>query len=159
MKPDPRTIFVLLAIVVAVAATEAPAKELYRWTDENGVVHFSDKKPPGNQAYQSQVVTDEAPVPAEADSPAVAEGEAEAEALHNVAQQRREEIARKKQEARQEQAERSTQCAAWQAEVDRLEPSRRVYYTNEAGETERMDDVQRVETVARLKEQIAANCR
>jgi len=154
MKPDPRTIFVLLAIVVAVAATEAHAKELYRWTDENGVVHFSDKKPPGNQAYQSQTVADEpvAPPAATAATPPDAE-------QPSVAQQRREEIASKKQEARQAQAERSAQCAAWQAEVDRLEPSRRVYYTNEAGETERMDDVQRVETVARLKEQIAANCR
>ena len=159
MKPEPRTIFALLAIVVAVAASEAPAKELYRWTDENGVVHFSDKKPPGNQAYEAQVVADEAPVPVQADASPATEAEAEAEALHNVAQQRREEIAQRKQEARQQEAERSAQCAAWQAEVDRLEPSRRVYYTNEAGETERMDDVQRVETVARLKEQIAAHCR
>lgn len=157
MKTDPRSIFALLALVVAVAATESPAKELYRWTDENGVVHFSDKKPPGNQAYQAQTVADEPPAePAAAVAPP---GEAQpGDAQPSVAQQRREEIHRKKQEAREEQAERSTRCAAWQAEVDRLEPSRRVYFTNEAGETERMDDVERVERVARLKEQIAADC-
>lgn len=155
MKTDPRSIFALLALVVAVAATEAPAKELYRWTDENGVVHYSDKKPPGNQAYQAQTVADE-PVAAPAAAPP-AEAQP-GEAQPSVAQQRREEIHRKKQEAREEQAERSARCAAWQAEVDRLEPSRRVYFTNEAGETERMDDVERVERVASLKEQIAADC-
>ncbi len=159
MNIDRRPILSLLAVVAAITAAELPAKELYRWTDENGVVHFSDKKPAGGQDFESQTVADDAPVPAQSESPAAANAEVEAEALHNVAQQRREEIARNKKEARQQQAEREAQCAAWQAEVDRLEPSRRVFYTNEAGETERMDDVQRVETVARLKEQIAAHCR
>ena len=53
---------------------------------------------------------------------------------------------------------KSAQCAAWQAEVDRLEPNRRVFFTNEQGETERMDDVERTNKVAELKSQIARNC-
>ena len=43
--------------------------------------------------------------------------------------------------------------------MDRLEPNRRVFFTNEQGETERMDDVARTNRVAELKAQIAKNCR
>jgi hypothetical protein len=51
------------------------------------------------------------------------------------------------------------ECTAWQAEVDRLEPNRRVFYTNDEGETVRMDDVERTNRVANLKSQIAKNCK
>ena len=77
----------------------------------------------------------------------------------SAADLRREEIAQNKQQSRETQAINQAQCAAWQAEVDRLEPNRRVFYTNDKGETERMDDVERVNKVADLKGKIAANCR
>ena len=77
----------------------------------------------------------------------------------SAAQQRREEIARNTEAAKAKQAARAAECAAWQTEVDRLEPNRRVFYTNEQGETERMDDVARTNRVAELKAQIARNCR
>ena len=50
------------------------------------------------------------------------------------------------------------QCAAWQADVDRLEPHRRQFYTDESGETVRMDDEERVKLVAELKQKFADNC-
>jgi hypothetical protein len=143
---------ILLLLCIVAGSTGLQAKELYRWTDENGVVHYSDQKPPSGQAFQTERIAD---TPA---APPPAAAEAAEEAQPSVAQQRREEIAQKKREAREEQAERDERCAAWQAEVDRLEPNRRVFYTNEQGETERMDDVERVERVADLKRQIAANC-
>ena len=37
-------------------------------------------------------------------------------------------------------------------------PTGAVFYTNEQGETERMDDVDRTDKVAQLKNQIAKNC-
>jgi hypothetical protein len=77
----------------------------------------------------------------------------------SIAQQRRDEIAQKSQQAQVNQAVYSAQCSSWQAEVDRLEPNRRVFFTNEEGETERMDDVERTDRVAQLKNQIAKNCR
>lgn len=143
----------LLGLALAAGASTAIAKEMYRWTDENGTVHFTDQKPSGVQNFQTVVVPDAAPaatpaapaVPAEPQQP-------------SVAQQRREEIARSKREAREAGAQRDAQCAAWRAEVERLEPNRRVFFTNEQGETERMDDVERVNRVAELKARIAADC-
>ena len=123
--------------------------KIYQWTDENGVVHFSDSKPDSQNAEERTLT---APPPA-----AGAARPADSDP-GSLAQQRREEIARKKQETRAEQAANEARCAEWQAEVDRLEPNRRVFFTNEDGETERMDDVERSDRVAELKDQIARHC-
>jgi hypothetical protein len=42
--------------------------------------------------------------------------------------------------------------------LETIEPSRRVFFTNEQGETERLDDEQRVAMVERAKALIAENC-
>lgn len=135
-----------IGLPVAVMATE-----VYTWTDENGVVHFSDKEPVGQDA-RVEDLPDEAP-------PASPNPYAESQSGSSAAQQRREEIDRKARESQAQQAQNEQNCRAWQAEVDRLEPNRRVFYTNEQGETERMDDVVRTDRVAELKSLIAQNCR
>ena len=145
------TVLVLAVCIMAVAGLQA--KEMYRWTDENGVGHFSDHKPVGQHDYETSHLSDSAPAPA-AQPPATAPTADEP----SYAEQRREEIAQKKREAREAGAQREAECAAWRAEVDRLEPNRRVFFTNEAGETERMDDVGGVNRVAELKQQSARYC-
>jgi hypothetical protein len=77
----------------------------------------------------------------------------------SVADQRREEISRKNAEARANKAMKTAQCSAWEAELAQLEPNRRVFFTNDEGETERMDDVERTDRVAELKNQVAQNCK
>ena len=136
------------AIGLPVAAV---ATEVYTWTDENGVVHFSDREPMGQDA-QVENLPDQAPAQA-------ANPYADTQAGSSAAQQRREDIERKARESQAQQAQNEQNCSAWQAEVDRLEPNRRVFYTNEQGETERMDDVARTDRVAELKSLIAQNCR
>ena len=142
-----------LAICLALLAPiPAQSQTMYSWTDENGVVHFSDTKPAG-QAVEEQAI------PAGPQTHGVGSGTPpEESAGSSVAQQRREEIAHNNDEARANQAMNSAQCASWQSEVDRLEPHRRVFFTNDKGEVERMDDVERANRVAELKQQIAANC-
>ena len=137
-------------LTVAVTAM-AQDQKMYSWTDENGVVHFSDSQPQGQQVSEQTIPND--PQPA-ADNPYQ-----QIENQPSIAQQRRDEIAQKNQQAQANQAVNSAQCSSWQAEVDRLEPNRRVFYTNEQGETERMDDIERTDKVSQLKNQIAKNCR
>jgi len=141
-------------LCIAIASTSvvcAQEKQMYKWTDENGVVHFSEMAPEGMDVQPQGLPGDTAP--------AAASPYPEAGAGPSAAQQRREEIARHSEQARVERANLERQCAAWQAEVERLEPSRNVYQTNARGETERMDDVVRTNRVAELKGQIAKNCR
>jgi hypothetical protein len=147
----PAMIFV--AVAALGIAVSAHAEKMYQWTDENGVVHFSDKKPQGQDFKTVDVPTAPttgtvSPIPPGTD-----------QAAPSAAQQRRDEIAQSRQQSREKQAANEAQCAAWQAEVDRLEPHRRVFFTNEEGETERMDDVERTNTVAELKKKIAENCK
>jgi hypothetical protein len=140
----------LLLIITCALAAPATGGEMYRWTDENGVVHFSET-PPADREVAAENLPADTP-------PATSAATAGTEGANSPAQQRREELARKHDEARTNAAQNDAQCAAWRAELQRLEPNRRVFYTNEQGETERMDDVARTDRVAELKSLIARNC-
>lgn len=153
MKTGIKTALCLaFAIVLASVAGTARAKELYSWTDENGTVHFSDTKPVG-QDFKTEKIPDDTPAGQTDPAPLTADVD-----TVTPGQERRQEIAEQKRQARENQAARDAQCAAWRAEVQQLEPNRRVFMTNEDGETERMDDVARTDRVAQLKAQIARDC-
>ena len=144
-------LLVMLSGFLLAAGTEAQETTMYTWTDENGVVHFSDIQPQGQQAREEAIPRNESPG---SPDPYASQGESGP----SYADQRRQQIAANTDAARQKQAVKSAQCASWQAELSRLEPNRRVFYTNEQGETERMDDVERANRVSELKAQIAQNC-
>ena len=144
------TILALCAALFAPGYGLAQEMKMYQWTDEDGVVHFSDTAPAGMDVPATDIPLDEAPAGANPYEEVASEPSA--------AQQQREEIARQSEQNRAEQANLDSRCAAWRAEVERLEPNRRVFYTNEEGETERMDDVARTDRVAELRAQIAENC-
>jgi hypothetical protein len=144
------TIVALCAALFAPGHGLAQDKKMYQWTDQDGVVHFSDTAPAGMDVPATDIPMDEAP--------AGVNPYEEAASGPSAAQQQREEIARQSEQNRAERANRDSRCAAWRAELERLEPNRRVFYTNDQGETERMDDVARTDRVAELKAQIAENC-
>ena len=145
------TFFLALFCLFATANGQAQDKKMYSWTDENGTVHFSETQPEG-QNFQEQNIPQDAP-------PATDNPYQDVDAGPSVAQQRRDEIARKSEESQVNRAVKSVECSSWQAEVARLEPNRRVFYTNDQGESVRMDDVERTNRVAELKSQIAKNCK
>ena len=150
-------VFLLLATIIisclcVSTIASAQSKQMYSWTDENGVVHFTDERPTGQEFTVIDIPDSEAPAEA---SPAVPTDEANEPSL---AQQRRDEIAARRQENREQAAVLEAECAAKRAEVARLEPNRRVFFTNEEGETERMDDVERTNQVAEARAFIEANC-
>mgnify|MGYP001815701617 CR=1 FL=1 len=149
-----RLFVVLVATAACFVAISASAQngKMYRYTDENGTVVFTEK-PPQDKNIQSQAIP---PGPPPQGGNPYAQPAADAGV--SAGQAKRDEIARDRQQARSNQAQIDAQCAAWQSEVDRLEPHRRQYFTNEEGETERMDDEKRVAQVADLKKKIAANC-
>ena len=151
-------VFLLLATIIIsclciVATASAQSRHMYSWTDENGVVHFTDERPAGKEVSVIDIPDSEPPAAA---SPALPTDEANEPSL---AQQRRDEIAQKRQENREQAAVLEAECAAKRAEVERLEPHRRVFFTNEEGETERMDDVERTNEAAEARAFIEANCK
>ena len=155
MKNLIKPVMLTLAIAALGISLSAHAEKMYQWTDENGVVHFSDKKPQGQDFKTVDMPT----TPTTGTVSPLAPESSQSADTTSMAQQRRDDIAQSRQASSEKQAANQAQCAVWQAEVDRLEPHRRVFFTNEEGETERMDDVERANTVAELKKQIAANCK
>lgn len=155
-----RSIAVLLSLICGLIASPVIFAEVYRWTDENGVTHFSQTPPPEGQDAEIE----DLPVtpPAEgADQAAGIDfdgaGNAGGETM-SAAEERRQELAEARARQRSEAQALETACAEARTRLARVEPSRRVFYTNEQGETVRMDDEQRVAEVEQLRDFLAGNC-
>jgi hypothetical protein len=129
------------------------SRQMYSWTDENGVVHFTDSRPDGQEVTLHDIPDSEP----QADTDLQEQPETDDEI--SPGQQRREEITQQRQEAQAEADENVVECAASRALVERLEPNRRVFLVNEEGETVRMDDVERTDQVAQAKAFIEENCK
>jgi hypothetical protein len=144
-------------------AGSAGATEVYTWKDENGVVHYSDSPRASGQMEALEVEeiyrpgsTDAYATPADPTASAPAAGTESTTA--SAAQQRREEIAKGRAEQRAEQAESEQLCARHRQRLEQMEPARRVMYTDEQGETVRMDDDQRMALIDESKAFLRKNC-
>jgi Domain of unknown function (DUF4124) len=168
MKLGYRTeILIILATGFASAwISSAAATEVYTWTDQDGIVHYSDT-PLSNAASQKIEVEGAYRPGTSGADPASTEPTAGAatssqtpdgENPQSAAQQRREQIAENREERREAKAENDQLCAKHRQRLTQMEPARRVFYTNEKGESVRMDDDQRMELIKDDKEFIDKNC-
>jgi hypothetical protein len=151
-------ILIVSGMMTAVSPVFAQSEQIYTWTDENGVKHFVDSAVDNPDAVIQQLSQ-----PEESDSafgdPANATGapESAAETL-SPGQQKREQLAQKRNERQLAQAEQDQICSQAQAALTNVEPSRRVLFTNDEGETVRMDDADRMRVINESKALIAENC-
>lgn len=142
------------------------AAEVYRWTDENGVTHFSQTPPPAGQEAEVEEVPDPATGAAAQQAAGIdfdgaqtdLEESPAAGGEMSAAERRRQELAEKANQRRAQQEALEAGCAQARARLAQIEPSRRVYYENEEGETVRMDDEARVAEVEQLHNFISRNC-
>jgi len=178
------SILVTAALLAVAGPVQSQENQIYTWTDENGVVHYvdtapdnpkavsmeapeayypgtADAYPSGDETGGSQADQASSQPSESADNPGDEQNSAQngagAEEV-SYAEQRRREIARKREESRLAQLERDRKCAAAREQVETLEPHRRVFFTNDQGEVERMDDVERVGKVEEAKKQMAKYC-
>lgn len=151
------------ALICALSIT-ATADQVYTWTDENGVTHFSDREPPDtdtqviDMAEKPGGVTYSKPQEASAGEAVAEDTTAAAEPDASPGQQRREQIAASSAERRAAQADQNAMCQKQRELLARLEPARRVYYTDENGAEMRMDDEQRMQAIAETRNYIARYC-
>jgi hypothetical protein len=75
MRP---TAILALLLALAFLSTTVSAQALYRWKDEKGVVHYSDKKPEGVEFESREVPAEPAAAEGEDAQADGAEGEAQA---------------------------------------------------------------------------------
>jgi hypothetical protein len=129
------------------------SRQMYSWTDENGVVHFTDNRPEGQEVTVHDIPD------SESQTDTVLQEQLETDNEISPGQQRREEMTQRRQEAQAEADESAVECAAARALVERLEPHRRVFLVDEEGETVRMGDEERVDQVAEANAFIEENCK
>jgi hypothetical protein len=149
---------VLFATLLFLAMDVMAGSEIYRWVDENGVVHFGEQPPEKGNA-QSVSVQQSAGIDANPSTDATpANPEAPLEPQPSVAQQRRDERAEKRAEREENERIIAEACAQRRTLVSQLEPSTRVMVRMEDGTVTRLDDNVRLETLNEAKTYIANNC-
>jgi len=154
-----RFVTILMTVFIATAAlmaTDATAKdEIYRWVDENGVVHFGDRTEGRADVEQIDIRNGNrsSSAPASADTNQQQEPQ-----QPSYAQQRRDERAEIRKKAAEEEKDLAKGCAHHRQLVAQLEPSTRVMVTYEDGKVVRMDDNERLKSLTESKAYIAENC-
>ena len=149
---------ILMAVFISIlvlSATDAIAEdEIYRWVDENGVVHFGDR--PGGHAGVEKIDVPESQI--NSTQPASATAATDASQPPSRAQQQRDERAEKRKEAAEKEQAIAAGCEQRRQLVAQLEPSTRVMVKSEDGTVTRMDDNVRLETLGEAKAYIAEKC-
>jgi len=156
------SILIFTVLIALSTAAFAQGKKIYTWTDENGVTHYVDTPPDNTAAVSMDAPEAYRPGTAGPDSDDQFRDDiptAEDDPTKSYADQKREEIAKNRAEKNAEQAEMTAVCQSAQRELEKIEPSRRVFYTNEDGVRTRLDDVERTDRVAELKAIIAQYCK
>lgn len=162
-----RMVILAGAALACALSLPAAASQVYTWTDENGVTHFSDREPPDTETQVIDMAEKPGGVtyskPQEASEAEAENGPAETAAAGPApaptpGQLRREQIAESQAERRAVEAEGNAMCQKQRELLARLEPARRVYYTDENGQEVRMDDAQRMQAIADTRNYIAQYC-
>jgi len=152
-------ITLVLIITLPFLATDAMATdEIYRWVDENGVVHFGDRPPAETVAEQVVIQPGIRSDTTPPSGSAPADSNQSPEPQPSVAQQIRDERAKRRAEIEENKKMVAEACAQRRKIVSQLEPSPRVMVRMEDGTVTRMDDDVRLETLNEAEAYIAANC-
>ena len=149
---------VLFATLLFLAMDVMADNEIYRWVDENGVVHFGEQPPQKGDA-QSVSIPQSAGIDANPSPDAIpANPEDPLEPQPSVAQQRRDARAEIRAETEENERIVAEACAQRRTLVSQLEPSTRVMVRMEDGTVTRLDDNVRLETLDEAKTYIANKC-
>ena len=151
--------FALFTAIIAFPITDASAgNEVYRWVDEDGVVHFENLAPQQGDAEKITIKSNRNTnyQPGMDTVPEKTDEEIDTDA--SFAQQRRDERAMKRQEAAEKGKLTAATCEQSRIVVAKLEPMTRVLVEQEDGTVVRMDDNDRLERLREEKAYIAEKC-
>ena len=144
------TATLILSVALASAAT---ASEIYKWTDEDGNVHYTDT--PVNESSERLDIasrsTDTDQVRAQTQA-RLDRQSAAAEAAANAP------AGPSPEELRAEKKERAEKCSMYQARLTKFTQSRRLYREDESGEREYLDEAETQKTRDKAEEQVREYC-
>jgi len=147
-------------VIVFAVFTFSPAlttaeEKIYRWVDENGVVHFGDRSEGNKEAEVVKVQKNRENTASENADPIYAAESGEP----SYAQQQRDARAENQKKAAKEKKDLAAGCDFHNGMIAKLEPMTRVIIEKEDGSVVRMDDNDRLEKLNVSKDYVAANCK
>ena len=140
------------------APQSSAQEEVYRWVDENGVVHFGDRAPQQQEAEVVSIPQTSGISLQPPGNPQAVNATDEQEPQPSAAQQARDARAAARQEREAKAEETAKSCKTAREVISQLEPSPRVNVTHEDGTVTRMDDNDRLEKLAEARAYVAENC-
>lgn len=149
---------VFIAITIALVPHTTAATEVYRWVDENGVVHFGDRAPDQGNAEKVSVQPGPGAQSPPASDPASPYTDQATDPEPSYAQQLRDSRAAHKKKMAEKAEASSRVCYEARDVVSRLEPSTRVNEIHEDGTVTRMDDNDRLRKLNEAKALVAEAC-
>lgn len=144
----------LLAGIVLAAGSPA-ASEIYKWTDENGTVHYGDR-PSGAGSEVRLNIASESTDPERVRQIVQARADARAERQEAEAARAAEEPS--PEELRAEAKARAQKCTEFKDRLQKFVTSRRLYRHDENGERVYLDEEQALAARADVQEKIEEYC-
>ncbi|MCL4680707.1 MAG: DUF4124 domain-containing protein [Rhodocyclaceae bacterium] len=143
----------LSSLLLPLFATGAQGQGMYKWTDEKGVVHYTDTPPTGKRAEKVRI----APQPP-MDAAAPARNRSWQEQQQDANERRHQ--AEKAEQERQKQAKEAEQkCLKARNALDTLRSERPLYRVGKDGERAYMEDTERQRLIADWQKQSDTHCR
>ena len=140
----------------ALMAADAMAKDtVYRWVDDQGVVHFGDKPATGAATEVVDILEYQVTAAPEPEKTSAINALEEP----SYAQQKRDERRKSREEAAEIQQAVDAGCEQRRQIVAQMEPSTRVMAEDKDGNIIRMDDDDRMEMLDEAKAYIAQKCK
>ena len=150
-----RRILVGFAALALTASAGTMASEIYKWTDEDGTVHYGDR-PSGAATEQRLALTYQRTTGASVERQVQAQADRLAARQESRAAADAE--AQQAAEAAAEEEARAKRCEQYRAQLQTMLQARRLYREDDDGERVYLDDDQRAEARTRAEELIAETC-
>ena len=149
-----RKTLILLTTASMAFSTAAVAGEIYKWTDDEGNVHYEDR-PTGEEVERVAIASNRT-------SNSAVRASVDARRARQTAREdanaQREEDQRKADEVAKIAAEREQKCQDSRDRMENYLQARRLYREDENGEREYLDDSQVMEARSKAQEDIQAYC-
>jgi len=154
-----------LAIAIAIALASLPTQaEVYKWTDKDGKVQYSDKPPPDDAAKAKAKVVDTKPAinpgakAQSADKETFQDQEIEFKKRRVAAEKAQDKEDEAAREAAKVEDKRKARCTDMRLYVKDLQEPVPVYIRDDKGEKKYLSDKEREAEMARTREGIAKYC-
>ncbi len=144
-----------IAVLTLTLSSGVFADEIYKWTDEDGNIHYEDR-PSGEPSEERLQFSYN-----RTNSSAVGQRVQARRDMDNARRETREEAAAEERTGAENRAaaeERVAKCKSYRASLKSMLESRRVYREDEAGERQYLDETARAEARSKAEELIKETC-